>query len=489
MDYSNIVDFLPREMEFWGIPGMSYGVMKGGELIAKGGYGYRDVEKKLPADENTLYGIASCSKSFNSCLLTMLVDEGLLDFDKPIREYIPDFAMYDEFATKECTIRDMLTHRTGLAPHEAMWPDPSRTKLDLLMKLRYLKPNAPFRTIAQYNNTIFSAVGAMAEVVTGDSWEHLIETKIFEPLGMTSSMLSAHKMYEQPNHAQGYWNWEDGRGCVPVGPWEMDVANGACGVVTNVIDMSKWLTMHLGQGIYKGKQLITPSVCKEMHTPQIPMHMFPWTFPEIEGDGSYGMGWFIQNYRGHKYVWHTGEIEGFCTFQAFLPNDDIAIFLGMNVHKPLNMPLLMSTTYTVFDELLGFADKPDWFERLHVWKGKYDAFHYHWNVDLFEGQPDPVPNAAPTFDLKEYCGQYTHPGYGTYGIFEKNGELALQYKDMVVKLEHYHYDVWKAIRIKEDTTVLTAPLTFTIDPFTAKVNGFVIPIEPTVDPATFCKEP
>ena len=110
MDHSNLFDFLPAEMEYWGIPGFSYGVMKDGKLLTQGGYGYRNIEKKLPADEHTLYGVASCSKSFNSCLIAMLVDEGLLDYDTPIRHYIPNFEMYDSFATKEMTLRDMLTH-------------------------------------------------------------------------------------------------------------------------------------------------------------------------------------------------------------------------------------------------------------------------------------------------------------------------------------------------------------------------------------------
>lgn len=113
MDYDKLFDFLPAEMEYWGIPGFSYGVMKDGKVLAKGGYGYRDVEKKLPADEKTLYGIASCSKSFNSCLIAMLVDDGLLDYDKPIREYIPEFEMYDPFASKEVALRDMLHNFPG----------------------------------------------------------------------------------------------------------------------------------------------------------------------------------------------------------------------------------------------------------------------------------------------------------------------------------------------------------------------------------------
>ena len=484
MDYSKLFDFLPAEMEYWGIPGFSYGVMKDGKVLTKGGCGYRDVEKKLPADENTLYGIASCSKSFNSCLIAMLVDDGILDYDRPIREYIPEFAMYDEFATRDCTLRDMLTHRTGLAPHEAMWPDPGITKRDLLMRLRYLKPNAPFRTVTQYNNTIYSAIGSIAEVVTGESWESLIENRIFKPLGMDASMLSARKMYEQPNHAQGYWNWEDGRGAVPVEPWEMDVAGGACGVVSNVEDMFKWLTLHLNEGVYQGKRLVSEKNMREMHHMQAPMHMFPWRFPEVDTDGSYGMAWFIQHYRGRKFVWHTGEIEGFCTLEGFLPDENIVIMLAMNVHKPLNMPILMTSCYTVFDRLLG-DPAVDWGERLHQWNGKYDAFYYHWDVDLFKDKPAPVAGAGTTHPLSAYTGAFHHPGYGTYHVEEKDGELVLRFKDMPVRMEHWHYDVFKAHRIKEDTTVLTAPISYYMDPFTGDIAGFTLQIEPTVEPAVF----
>ena len=483
MDFDKLFDFLPAEMEYWGVPGFSYGVMRDGKVLTQGGFGWRDIEKKLPADEKTLYGIASCSKSFNSCLIAMLVDDGLLDYDTPIRKYVPGFEMYDEFATRDMTLRDMLTHRTGLAPHEAMWPDPSGNKRDLLMRLRYLRPNAPFRTVTQYNNTVYSAVGGVAEIVTGDTWEHLIESRIFQPLGMTSSMLSAHRMYQQPNHAQRYWNWEDGRGPVPVGPWEMDVANGACGVVTNIEDMFKWLTLHLNEGVCDGRRLVSEKNMREMHHAQAPMHMFPWRFPEVEPDGSYGMAWFIQYYRGRKFVWHTGEIEGFCTLEGFLPDENIAIMLAMNIHKPLNMPILMTSCYTVFDRLLG--DPPvDWPARLHPWNGKYDAFYYHWNVDLFQGA-SPVPGTRPSHPLADYAGDYRHPGYGTYRVEERDGALILHYKDMPIPLEHWHYDVFRANRLKEDTTVLTAPLSFFPEPITGRIDGFAIPIEPTVEPAVF----
>lgn len=312
----------------------------------------------------------------------------------------------------------------------------------------------------------------------------MIETRIFEPLGMKDSMLSAHKMYEQPNHAQGYWNWEDGRGAVPVGPWEMDVANGACGVVTNIEDMFKWLTLHLNEGVYEGRRLVSQKNMIEMHHPQAPMHMFPWRFPEVEMDGSYGMAWFIQYYRGRKFVWHTGEIEGFCTLEGFLPDQNIGIMLAMNIHKPLNMPLLMTTCYTVFDQLLD--DEPiDWSERLHKWNGIYDAFYYHWDVDLFKGKPDPVQGTKLSHSLSDYTGSFNHPGYGTYSVEEKDGKLILHYKDMLVPMEYWHYDVFKAIHIKEDTTVLTAPISYYIDPFSGEIDGFTLQIEPTVEPATF----
>jgi len=484
MQVDELFNFLPKEMEFWGIPGFSYGVVRDGEVIARGGYGYRNIERKLPATPETLYGIASCSKSFTSCLLAILVDEGLLDFDVPIRHYIPEFALYDPVATEQVTLRDMLTHRTGLAGHDGMWPNPSIDRHEFMMRLRYLKPNASFRSVTQYSNTIYSFLGHVAEVVTGETWENLIRERIFKPLNMDSSLLSAHEMYQQPNHAQGYWNWEDGRGLVPVEPWEMDVAAPACGVVSNIDDMLKWITMHINKGEYDGKRIVSEKNMNEMHSLQAPIHMFPWRYPEIDPDGCYGLGWFIQYYRGHKWVWHTGEIEGFCTLQGFLPDEKIGIMLAMNVHKPLNMPLLATTCYTVFDRLLGY-EPVDWATRLHQWKGKYEAFHYHWDVDLFKGKPDKVKGTSPSHPLKDYTGAFHDPGYGTLYIEEKDDGLIMRFKDMIVPLEHWHYDVFKAHRIKEDTTVLTAPVSYFIDPFSGKIAGFTLQMEPTVEPVVF----
>lgn len=484
MDYSKLFEFLPAEMEYWGVPGFSYGVMKDGVVLTKGGYGKRDIEKNFPATPETLYGIASCSKSFTSCLLAMLVDDGLLDYDTPIRHYIPEFALYDPFATEQVTLRDMLSHRTGLGGHDGMWPDPTITNREFMMRLRYLKPSAPFRTKTQYSNTIYSLLGHIAEEVTGDTWENLIRKRIFEPLGMDSSLLSAHEMYKQPNHAQGYWNWEDGRGPVAVDPWEMDVAGPACGVVSNIDDMFKWITLHMNEGEYNGKRLVSEKNMREMHSAQALMHMFPWRFPEVETDGSYGMAWFIQYYRGRKFVWHTGEIEGFCTLEGFLPDEKIGIMLAMNIHKPLNMPILMTTCYTVFDRLLG-DPAVDWPARLHAWNGKYDAFYYHWDVDLFKGKPGRVPGTKLSHPLKDYTGAFNDPGYGTLRIEEKDGGLIMRFKDMIVPLEYWHYDVFKAHRIKEDTTVLTAPVSYFIDPFTGGIAGFTLQMEPMVEPVVF----
>ena len=170
--------------------------------------------------------------------------------------------------------------------------------------------------------------------------------------------------------------------------------------------------------------------------------------------------------------------------EGFLPDENIIIMLAMNVHKPLNMPILMTSCYTVFDRLLGDPEV-DWASRLHEWNGKYDAFYYHWNVDLFEGQPAPVPNTKPSHPLSDYTGSFNHSGYGTYRVEEKDGELVLWYKDMPVRMEHWHYDVFKAHRLKEDTTVLTAPISYYVDPFTGKIAGFMLQIEPTVEPADF----
>lgn len=169
--------FVKREMEYWNIPGLAVGVIKDGDILLEKGYGYRNLETKEPMTPYTLQGIASCSKSFTSAVLASLVDEGILDYDQPVSEYIPDFALMDPVATKEATIRDMLYHRTGLAGHDGMWPLKGVSREEYMHRLRYLQPNKPFRSTTQYSNVIYNLLGCIAERVTQKTWEELVEER------------------------------------------------------------------------------------------------------------------------------------------------------------------------------------------------------------------------------------------------------------------------------------------------------------------------
>ena len=160
-------EFVNRELQWWNVPGVTLGICQGGKTIQTDGFGYRDIGKKLPMTGDTLGGIASCSKSFCSAVIASLVDEGVLDYDRPVHEYLPELEFYDPTATRECTLRDMLCHRTGIVGHDAMWPDAAITRKEYLRRIRFLEPNKPFRYEAQYSNTIYNLIGIIAEEVTG----------------------------------------------------------------------------------------------------------------------------------------------------------------------------------------------------------------------------------------------------------------------------------------------------------------------------------
>ena len=240
-------DFVEQELAYWNIPGVSYTICSGDALLEAGGFGWRDRERKLPMTADTLGGIASCSKAFTSAVIASLAEEGILDYDRPVREYLPEFRMKDPAADAQCTIRDMLYHRTGLAPHDALWPDPDMSPEELIRRLRYLEPNRPFRSSAQYNNTMYALLGAVAAVMSGKSWETLVQERILDPLGMRKSCLTVAGMRSQEDWAKGYFGRDRCAELEEMDPWEMDIAGPAAGVNTSARERP-WTFPHFRGG-------------------------------------------------------------------------------------------------------------------------------------------------------------------------------------------------------------------------------------------------
>lgn len=476
-------EFVHDEMKYWNIPGFSISVSHNGKTIFEKGYGYRDISNKKPMTVDTLGGIASCSKSFTSAVLASLVDEGLLDFDKPIIEYIPDFALMDENATKEVTVRDMLYHRTGLAGHDAMWPNKAIDRDEYMYRLRYLEPNEPFRSKTQYSNTIYNLLGHIAERISGDSWEKLVEERIFKPLGMSRSCLTVEEMRSNEDFAIGYFERERNKELEEMRPWEMNVGAPAAGVNSCVSDMIKWINMHINNGVYDGKRIFSEDVMKQMHHGAVDMDIFPWKADEILDYGYYGMAWKTVFYRGMPLVFHSGEIEGYCTMEAFIQDKGIGFMLLVNKHKPC-APFLNTIAYTIIDNILGLP-KVDWSGRLHKFDGVFGGSHYDWKVDLLKGKP--ITNTTLSHRIEEYAGDYESKAYGKYSVELEQNNLFLLFKEWKLPMEHYHFDTFKITDLKEDTIYITMPMTYHYDEFSGDIDGFFLKLEPEVDSIWFKK--
>ena len=477
-------DFVEKEMKYWNIPGFAIGVCHDGDVIFKKGYGYRNLATKEPMTTQTLGGIASCSKSFTSAVLASLVDEGKLDYDQPVVEYIPDFALMDETATREVTVRDMLYHRTGLVGHDAMWPDTSIDRDEFMHRLRYLEPNKPFRSTTQYSNVIYSLLGHIAERITGQTWEELVQKRIFEPLGMERSCLTVADMRKDDNFAIGYFERDRKKEVTEMPAWEMNVGAPAAAVNSCVDEMLKWLQMHLDKGMYQGKRLFSEEVMEEMHKGVVDMNVFPWNSDEIPDYGLYGMAWKTIFYRGLPFVFHSGEIEGYCTMEILIPNKNLGMMLFVNKHKP-SAPFLNEMAYTVIDHVLSLSGI-DWPERLHKFDGVFGGTHYDWKVDLMPGEP--VKGTSLSHDAEAYTGVYESKAYGKMTVVRENGQFYLLYKDWKLPMTHYHYDTFQIKELKEDTIFITMPMTYHYDELTGEIDGYYLKLEPEVDSVWFAKK-
>ena len=410
--------FVRREMAWWNVPGVQIGVVRADsngnpETLYSSGFGFRDVEHDLPMTSDSLGGIASCSKAFTAAIVASLVEEGKLDWDRPIREYLPFFALKDPFAAAECTLRDMLYHRTGIAGHDALWPNPDWSRRDYFEHAAHMTPNKPFRSVAQYNNTIYNLIGMIAEEVTGESYADLLRTRILEPLEMTRSCLTLQHQRADTDWARGYFSEDIGPASPlrPMDGWEMSpLGDPAAGIYSCASDMTHWLTLHLSRGVYKGKRIFSTAVMDEMHEPALRMSPFPWRFEEIPGYGFYGMAWKTAVYRGLTMTYHMGEIEGYCSSTVFFPQKGLGIFVLCNRHTMMS-PFLMELVYTAADAALGY-ESPDWANRLHPYARDFSGPCEAWSLDLM-----PHPTSSPAvFDADDYAdcaGTYVSDVYGT----------------------------------------------------------------------------
>ncbi len=469
-------DFVEKAIQAWHAPGLAIGIVVDDEIVLAKGYGFRDLEAKKPVTTKTLFAIGSSTKAFTALTLGTLVDEGKLDWDTPVMDYLPGFKLYDDYATTHITPRDLVTHRSGLPRHDLSWyNNKTSSRADLVRRLRYYEPTEELRNKFQYNNLMFMTAGYLAGHLTGGTWEDAVRTRIFEPLDMRYSNFSVEDSQKADDFAYPYRDKDDKVSRIPFR--NIDNVGPAGSINSNVEDMLKWVRLHLGDGTFAGHKLLGKATLKELHRPQVAMGSSA-TRPELSAP-IYAMGWMVRDYRGHTVVEHGGAIDGFISAVAFYPDDGIGIVAFTNSQTGIGTLMRRHA----IDRILGL-EVIDWHGEAHEkWvQGKKHQEDAEDQKDTFRHA-----DAPPSHPLDAFSGTYTHPGYGDVQVAVVGEQLTFIYNDILTPFEHWHYDVFNGLENKDDPAFEGLRIQFRSN-MQGDVSELLAPFEPSLDPIIFDKK-
>src|SRR5262245_40952510 len=297
-------EYVNKAIKDWGVPGVAIAIVKDDHVVFAKGFGVRELNKPAVVDEHTLFAIGSSSKAFTAASIAMLVDEGKLKWEDPATKYLAGFQLFDPYSTRELTVSDLLTHRSGLSRGDLLWYGSEYDRNEVLRRVRYLKPTWSLRAHFGYQNIMFLAAGQIIPSVTGKNWDDFVRERIFTPLGMKSTNTSIKVLTASNDVATPHSKIEDK--VQPVSWRNIDNIAPAGSINSNVVDMAQWVRLQLGGGVYENKRLLSSAVVKEMQTPQTVIRLggnMERLYPDAHFL-SYGMGWFLSDYRGRKIVEH-----------------------------------------------------------------------------------------------------------------------------------------------------------------------------------------
>lgn len=478
--------YIQNAMQSWDCPGVAIAVIRGEQILYQSVHGWRDVENQLPITAGTRFAMASCTKSFTAMSAALLVDEGKLEWDKPVREYMPEFILDDPYVTRHITVRDMLSHRTGLPRHDfSAWRlDISRA--EFVKRMRHFKFNLSFREKFQYNNLMYYAAGHLVEKIAGQKWEDFIQARIFKPLGMTASNFKPEPPIEGQFTARGYRVDRDPDGAakglvnMPFG-LHTELSPGAAGALFSTLaDLTQWLKVHVNDGRVGDFQLVSPDNLKQMHLPQM----------IIPGGGinealmgntisTYGMGWFIEPYRGYTLISHGGNVEGHSLVIGFVPQEKTGIIALTNIAQ---LPLRDVLLYESVDRALELPDR-DWNKKFH---GVFDPMIIGEAKAKLTAKEERIEDAPTTHPLEIYAGAYASPGYPDFAV-KLDGEhlQACTLGSLAwTELRHYHYDVFEWHLADFDAWV---KVRFLVND-NGEIDSVSVPLEPAVENIIFTRK-
>lgn len=434
-DWNAFDRYVAKAATDWHVPGLAIAVVHGDSLVFVRGYGIAERGKPARATEHTRFAIGSTTKAMTTTALAMLVDEGKLRWDDRVIDFLPDLRLYDPYATRELTVRDLLTHRTGLPSTDLLWliPENQYSMPEMIRRLRYIHPASSFRSTFAYQNVVYAIAGLLVERISGTPWEAFVRTRIFAPLGMTETEPLVSSITGKADVATPHAEVGDSVIVVPVR--STDAVAPAGSVWSSVSDMSRWMRFVLDSGRVGGKRLISAASFREIVAPQIraPMDEYPALELSQPHFFTYALGWFVQDYHG-KTVWmHTGSIDGMSAIIGLLPEQKVGVYVLANLdHAELRHALM----YEVFD-LYGGNPPRDWSSEMHTLyssrRSSGDAASRH------------AAGTHPSLPLERYAGRYADSAYGAIEVRVVDGALRARYeKADLGTLDHWEHDSFRS---------------------------------------------
>ncbi|TFW22556.1 serine hydrolase [Duganella callida] len=470
-----------RALKTFDVPGMAIAIVKDGKVVAAKGYGVRKLGESTPVDGKTLFEIASNSKAFTAAALAMLVDQGKIAWDDPVTKHLPGFQMYDSYVTGQMTVRDLLTHRSGLglgAGDLLWWPSTQFSTDEIIARLRYVKPSTSFRASYAYDNLLYIVAGKIVAEKAGKPWGAAIQEQILDPLGMRGTKTSVADMLASEDHSAPHSKINDRISVVK--PMPVPNAVGAVGINTNAEDIARWMNLLLNGGkMENGKQLFSAKQAAELWSEQTPMRIRepkPALAATKPNFFAYGLGFQLRDYKGRKIAMHGGALQGFYSTVLMVPEEKLGIAILTNAE---NSPAMASLYYRILDQYLK-VQPSDW---IKLYAEQEAAMH---KEELERQGKETTARAAtsqPSLPLAAYDGEYQDAWYGKVSIRDEGGKHVMRFErtpDLTGELEHFQHDTF-IVRWKERNFNADAYVTFALNPDASIERMKMAPISTETD--------
>jgi CubicO group peptidase (beta-lactamase class C family) len=456
--------YVASSMKTFNVPGMAVAIVKDGKVVVARGYGVRKLGDPTAVDEFTMFGIGSNTKAFTTAALATLVDEGKLSWDDPVYQRLPGFVMYDPYVSHEMTIRDLLTHRSGMGLGEGdllFWPHSTYSREEVIYKLRFMKPASSFRSHYAYDNLLYMTAGQIIPAVTGTSWDDYIRQHIFASLGMNHSNVSNTAFKAGDNYAFPHSQVDGKLQVIPFG--DLDNAGPAGSINSSAADMAKWVQLQLNGGKFADRDghLFTEQRSKEMWSAQtiLPVGDPPAPLGGLKANfADYALGWGLRDYHGRKLVGHTGGVGGFVSRVMLVPEENLGVVVLTNAEEG---GAFDSILYHVLDHCFHLPPT-DW---IAAFKSRKDTEEKEAAEAMKKAEGARAADSKPSLPLEKYAGVYHDAWYGPITIRQENTGLVITFDHtptMIGDLQHWQYDTFKAHW--RERTIEDAFVTFALNP-------------------------